>query len=992
MTGYHREFLLDLFTGVERVDNIPESLAGDQEAIDWLFYRLHEFECPAAGLIDFLGKHHSDDRRFKLWKDRAFHPGLGEDGMESETAYRYIERSDPAHPLLDPFMRQAAYSFTCDIDFVYLGKDFQSHLRSRYSKLIGDSQSISDVSRNIDALETMEVERIAEDTFATFENRLAALGELAQRESFDCFFRTDLPYEFKMAILQGAKKRGVSALRSAARKALLERKHPVLAFDVLLAQEIGASEFLELLQFARQIDWHARLPFLGKIMDPGCNYPEDTIRRSLMDITREDKYCRGAAIPFLLGKFPDDNEVIELIKSCAESESDDYRFSQILTQMLDHGIGREWVRSSALAFLESHGAIASTLHVLGRIGDIDCTRPILDAFESPIQSERHAAIRTAGEHHHYNPSIRAALLEQARSGHVEACKWIIRQYPDDSRTAEILESHLNDPKPYGFFELIPLMCLQGIMVAKFREQLMIWVRNPTQHDGSHCTAVLAIRAVRNLLFDEISVRWENLIFQHPLYLTWYPVKPMIARILERLRAGDFMKNPRKIVLHISRDADVAEALREGIIAAAPHEELSDAILVLGLIYGERPETRKFLKDYVKLDPSQRKYGSEVAFAEALRLGKRDMEDFEWAVEAMGASSERKHGGLANHGPRLLAHFFGLTTEVLSALEMFSHSATNPILADSSRGFLKEKFPGHLPDLSREAISLMPVDRRINHLRQLAKARPPQITELQHFALHDPVAEVRKEVLVQLQSLISRKQAPEGWDIGGFAMECLKDAELAGIAANILAQTRAQDVQTAIELLSAHARFPDAGIVVPLAEAFGEIPAVRSAVCKFITICRDATPSPNPTPHCTCMGCIGFDKELYAEVMVLLHSPPFRGDDESTFLRKDMFKDPRIEPGWRMLRILNAEIQALEQSERSAYLERIARSDALPPFRQTACECLAKLAETEDEPLESLLAMMREDDMELKNLAKKSCGSIALNSRRNHRALQALLKS
>jgi hypothetical protein len=704
---------------------------------------------------------------------------------------------------------------------------------------------------------------------------------------------------------------------------------------------------------------------------------------------------RWTSIPFLLERFRHDAEVIEVIKSCAAKESEDYKFSKIITELLNHDIEREWIRSSALAFRQAHDGCSCTIHVLGRIGDIDCTQEILNTFESPIPSERQAAIHAAGRYLHGNPSVRAALLEHARAGLKEACKWIIRRYTDDSQTKEILEVHLNGPHPYQYYELIPLMCLQGIMVPKFREQLMHSIRNHSQQNSSCCAAVLAIRTERDLLFDEIFTHWENLIFEHhrlsSLYLIWFPVQTLLAHIIEKLRSGYFLKQPREILLHIANDTEMAEALQEGIIAAAPHEELTDAILLLGLIHANRPETLKFLKDYVMLDPSQRKYGSEVAFAEALRLGNRDKEDFNWALEAMEASSQRKYGGLAKHGPRLLAHFFGLTSEVRGALEYFSHSNTNPVLADSSRALLMEKFPNHLPELSRHAVSIMPVDRRLNHLRYLAQSKPPQMEELKFFVRHDPALQVRTDALTHIRNFIISSGAPEECGITDFALECLKDVKLANLASMILAHRNPQNESVANELLSANTKFPEAGIILQLAQSFGEIPLVRSVVCAFLTSLRDKDPPPNPTPGCDCEACIGFDIKTYSALTACLHSTPFREDDTAVSLRKDTFRDQRINP-YDIWKILKAETQAQAEQERSAFLEKIARSDAHVQFRKTACAFLAQMAEKDEEPLERLLAMMCENDVDLKNLVKNSCASIALNSRRNHRALQTLMKS
>lgn len=994
MTPSHREFVLDLLSGIGWSQYVPESLADEEEAIDWLFYLLLDEEYPASELIGFLGKHHSTDHRFKLWTQRAFRPGLGEDGMMSESAFAYLERSSPDHPWLNVFTQQAAYSFACGIDSMFLGKDFSSHLRKRYPKQGGDHRKVTELSQSIAVMATMDLETIAEDASAAFDSRLAALEELARRQQFGCFFRTNLPYESRNVLVEEAKALRSPALRSAAQNALQATGNPALAIEVLLAQDISVSEFADLLQFASRTRPNLSC-FLRKIMDPDCGFPEESIRSMVMGITREDTNCRYNSIPFLLSRFPQDQEVIELIKSCAAAESDAYRFSQILSWLLDYGIESEWVRASVLAYRDTHDECRHTIRLLARIGDPAHTQTVLDAFESPIREEQSAAIESAAKHLHHLPEVRSALMEQARKGNTRACRCIIRRYPEDPNSSAILRTHLKGPQSRQYHGLIPLMCAQGIMLAEIRGLFIRSITSSSWPYGSPYNAILAIRSEREALRDEISLHWEKLLFQRyertSPYLMWYPLQPLIGRIKEILRSGDHVGHARELLLAICGQADLAEALRSGILAAAPHKNNSDAILLLGLIYGDRPETPKFMEDYVRLDPAQRKHGSEVAFAEALRLGKRDKAAFDWAVDAMATSSQRKDDGLAGNGPGLFAHFFGLGTEVRDVLGIFTHSDTNPVLADSSRALLMEKFSDTMPDLSRAAVSAMPVDRRIKHLRHVARITPLPVQEIKHFALHDPAAEVRKAAMQIVGSLYWRTSPPPEWTLDKFAIECIKDGELANQAAGLLARIRPQDEWVAHQILAVHARFPETGVILPLAQSYGEIPEVRFAVYQVVTRLQQIVPPPDARPGCKCKGCIGYDIQIYSALTVCLHSPPFREEEIAAILRKGTFRNPNIET-FATSGILKAETQALEASQRSQFLDQIARSDAHLNFRKTACGLLAQMAEKEDEPLEWLLAMMRGDNIELKDLAKESCRSIGLNSRRSHRALQTLLKS
>ena len=786
-------------------------------------------------------------------------------------------------------------------------------------------------------------------------------------------------------------------MMAAAWHGIAENKNCSLAFEILLTPKVSEADFLELLERARELGWSSRSFFLAKIMEPDCTFSTQTISETTMSIIDEGGYGDKTAIAFLLGRFSSDEKVIAFVKSYAENVSNENTLSEIFFSFLDLGIDPQWVRKSALAFRKSNEVSSSIFNVLAQIGDNECTQQILNNFSSPLASEEYWAVNAAGKYLYTKDHVREALIAKATAGDSEACKWIIRRYPQDSRTVEILSTLLESPRSWLYFPLIPLMCVQGVMAPTFREWLVRSIKDPSWTDGFKCTALLALREQRELLADEITVHWENLVLKYfefgsaSLYLIWFPIEPLIGEIMAGLRTGNFLEGTRELLLHLAEYADIAPALQEGIIAASGSTNTDDAILLLGLIYGDRAQTASFMKSYVDLDPATRKYGSAAAFAEALRLSSCGSSDFMWAIDVMRRSSERSHGGVAKLGPTILLHFYGPSVALRHALEDIVRSSSNSILVDASSIALADGWPNSLPLDSRESVCKMSVDKRLMHLAQLARAVPPLVTELKYFSQHDPATEVRKAAIARIWRLMNWSKAPQEWKIVDFAIDCLSDEEVAGSAARILAKTCPQDEGVANALVSASTKFPDAGIVLQLLESFEEVPAARNAICEFVKASQDAASVLDSRPNCSCKVCMGFDLSLYGAAMVSLHSSPFQDDTQALKLRKDALRDPWIE---RMsaLQIINVTTQNIVRSERSAYLEQIVRSDLEIHFRNAACEVLARMSETDDEPLARLLGLMRDEDMKLRQLAGKACGSLAVNARRNHRELHKLLKN
>ena len=188
MREENREIILELLCREKVSGCLPETIATDSQAVDWLFYILHEVEFPDAALICFLRKHHADDHRFKLWLNRALLPNLGEDGMVSSTAFKHLQASETDHPWLDSFVEQAAYEFASDIEFMSFGKDFRDDLKERYARLVGDPHSVPDVFEYIEEVDTDVLQNLAEETRSSLKERLAAFHELAERENFEMLF------------------------------------------------------------------------------------------------------------------------------------------------------------------------------------------------------------------------------------------------------------------------------------------------------------------------------------------------------------------------------------------------------------------------------------------------------------------------------------------------------------------------------------------------------------------------------------------------------------------------------------------------------------------------------------------------------------------------------------------------------------------------------------------------------------------------------------
>lgn len=131
-----KEILFDVIRYPYDNIRLPDFMAEDPQAVDWLFYHLHSVEFPSHVLIDFLGKHFPEERRFLLWKYRAFHPCWGHKGYESKESYCFVEKNEPDHPWLDPFMEQIISCRDRSIDEFYVGREVRESLMNRFDRLI----------------------------------------------------------------------------------------------------------------------------------------------------------------------------------------------------------------------------------------------------------------------------------------------------------------------------------------------------------------------------------------------------------------------------------------------------------------------------------------------------------------------------------------------------------------------------------------------------------------------------------------------------------------------------------------------------------------------------------------------------------------------------------------------------------------------------------------------------------------------------------------
>lgn len=789
-----KEILFDLIS--DEFDNIriPTPVAWDEEAVDWLFYVLHSRDYGLSTVSDFLGKHFPADPRFVLWKNRAFRPNAGEDGMLSKNAFRFTEKHEPNHPWLIPFMEQMVCCSGWSIEGFNFGKDFRSYLRGRFEQMLGDND--------------------------------------------------------------------------------------------------GSSGIPLLLPESRRL-------------------PRETV------------------------------------ESMFRSDDDGY-----------------------------HGAtLQGTLTLL----------------DSPIPGEVAAALKIAGTHLYQAEEITTRLIEMARTGNSQALLWIARRYPESPAAWQVLANAID--KAHPDHKLVELMCLQETCLPEIRDRFLTAFGDLSATWLSDYGTIPATRSERKKLRDEVFNTWKRFGFSLSqfafAYPMWFPWESVMEQIVERIESGELLKNSRTELLQISVYTDISEALRNGIRVAADRIDMGDAILLLGMIYGDRPETVRFLKEFIEYEPAMLKYGAEAAFAEVLRLGKRDEPDFEWAVNVL-ENSRNRPGGVAGHGPALLVHFFGSGSSVRETLQRFATSSGNRVLADASARLLLDRFPTAVPDKNRSAVERLSSSQRADYLASMFSQAEEHLDDLIHFSLHDPEPAVRRAALGSISQALSWNKLPDTWRDRDFATRCLDHKELTRTAAGMLAKWYPEDETVARLLIPVAERFPEEGIFRTLVDSFGHTGAVRELLFEVIRKSRNAATALVERPRCTCSKCLGFDLKEYSISVLRLFLPPYDQLPEAAEYRQQILTDPWLDPNdpWRFIRAIT---HGLDDAGRIRKYEELIRSDALLPRKQWTLNALAQSAENDDPALELLLRLMDDPDENLRVLAGKSAKSISYNGRRYHRKLHELLR-
>ncbi|MCW1926034.1 hypothetical protein OKA05_25975 [Luteolibacter arcticus] len=979
-----RELLLDLIFRQEGRRIIPDSLSADEEAVDWLFHLLHADEFPSGDVIEFLRRHRPEDPRFVRWKNRAFRPGLGEDGMLSEDAYKFIEKHEPDHPWLDPFMAQAAYGFRDLTSGIYLGKDFASHLRGRFESPVDDT----DLAGQAKAADSSTLAAWIADSSLHVGKQFIAAKELCDRGEFDFLFDRKSRIYLTREIKDEALDRNTPAVLSAARRSLVEGANP-LASEILLTCCTDPAEFVDLVDRSVALNRPDAAIVLTKLEEFGAAIPPATASRLLLSIAESNPYHRNKVVPVLLAQAGDDPDVIARIKSWACDGSEGFEMARILSHFLDANREQAWVRETALAFRKQHDGDAYLSDVIARIGDEECIRAILDAFDSSLSSEASSATNAAGHRLHQDPRVRDRLLEKARAGDGRALQWIARRYPEDPEALEILREATRTP---GHWDVIRVMCLQGVLRSHVRERFLKSLGDPSASYPGDCEAILAVRSEREAIAREIGPRWEllgiHLGERSNTFPMWFPYESFTVQIMEGIRSGELLKYPRELILQLAGSVDVSEALRDGIRAAADKFDLDPALLLLGMIYGDRPETVSFFKEFTETESAMVSYGAETAFAEVLRLGKRGDDDFSWAVDTLRNSSGRKSGGIACYGPKILVHFFGSGERVVQALQEFAMSPSHPLLATASTRILMDAFPNKVPGSLRAEVEAMPVEGRRSHVSSLRQNAARWIPELVHFTLHDPDASIRKEAM---SGLAKNYHMPGTWRDPGFAFACLQHSELAGMAATLLAKWSPEDEAVAQDLVEAARRFPKEDIPLQITAFFGNTASARALILEQVRESQKVAAALVDIPRCTCRGCLGFDAKQYAAMMLRLHHPPFDQDPEAKELIRDILNDRWVESSnsWEFIKAVTV---GLDDAATLVRYEEIIRSAALVKYREWACSALANKAGKNDAAFEKLLQLLEDPDETLRKMAARFSGSIAVNERGNHRRLHDLLKA
>lgn len=978
-----KNFVLELLCGLRDENQIPDALAEDAQAIDWLFHELHSAECSSGNLAHFLWRHYPDDSRFRFWKNRAFRPYLGEDGMESEHVYRFIEKHEPDHPWLDPFMEQCAYDF-CDFDRnILFGKDFTSHLRHRFEQRVGIiGASASDV-RNIANIDSETLKQWLANIRFSEAIKLAAARELFARHEFDFLFEVGISYYVKDEVMGMVRDKQAVPLLAAAQKTLVEGKCNALALSLLLENCSSESEFVELYERAAELGWHNIVQFINKLKELGSVLPLSLVRRVIVN-DRDCGYHTPDKVRILASRLNEDPSILDCIKSLVTNCTSSDSFFSSLLYLLDIDWDRNWIRDITLQFKEINDWC--NYNLLARIGGEECIQPVLQDIDSVLKSEAASALYAAGRYLYKDPRVKLILIEKARSNCKSALQWVALRYADDPEAQKILEAKMRGPTST---KIIQTLCIQEAMLPFMREQFLGSLSAASRLYSVHCDAILALRHVREELTMETTKHWQHMIDSlqgsfSSVYSMWFSWEPVLDQALAKIRTGELKYGSRELILQLSDYVDVSDALQDGIRAVMGSRnsgdmmDVVDSILLLGLVYGNKPETFAFLKEIIENESTRQHYGAEAAFAEVLRLGNRGEEEFQWALRTLR---------LAPHDPRILVHFFGRGSNVVDALRIFSLSNDHPALANKSMSLLLNEFSEAVPLNTRAALEAMSANARVRFIAKLSNNIPSYLDELTHFTLMDRDTAVRVSALQALRKLVFWYGPLANWCDRDFALKCLQKGELTETAADLLAKWFPEDESVAECIIDAVSRFPKTKLLRTLAESFGQTTAARFILLEKVKESQQIANSRSEIPRCTCRRCLGFDCEEYAALLIRLHYPPFDQIPEAKALITNVLNDPWIEVG-KAYGLMKAVTYGLNHADKLLHYEKIIRSNSR--YRNDACHAIAHVALEDDAALDLLKKLLNDANQELRTMAARACRSFYFRDTKRNKQIHLLL--
>lgn len=976
-----------MLCGLRHEDGIPDSLAADPQAIDWLFHELHTAEYSSKKLAEFLFRHYPDDSRFRLWKNRAFRPYLGEDGLESEGVYQFVGEHEPNHPWLDSFMEQAAYDF-CDLGCgTYFGKDFKSHLRDRFEQRVGIIGAAASQVSNIANVDEDTLKQWVASSRYSVAIKLAAVRELFARNEFDFLFEGDISYNVEQQVMGMLRNKQAYPLLVAAQNILFKGKYNSFAFSILLENCSSESEFVALYERAAELGWHNNGRFIDKVKELGSTLPLSVVRRVIMN-DLDCGYRTPDAVRILFSRVSEDPSILDCIKSlianCTSSDS----FFKSLSYLLDIHWDRNWIRDMTLRFKEKNDWCNYDL--LARIGDEKCIHEVLQGIGNVLKIEAKSALCAAGRYLYKDPRVKKILIEKARSNCESALQWVALRYSDDPKVQDILEAKLQRPTST---KLIQTLCMQEAMLPHVRERFLESLNNSAKLYSIHCDAILALRHVREELAMETTKHWQQMIDSYQgtfssVYSMWFSWEPVLDQVIAKIRTGELNHGLRELILQLSDYADISDALHDGIRAVMGNRNSSDmmdvvdAILLLGLIYGNKHETVAFFKEIVERESTTQHYGVETAFAEALRLGSRGEDEFQWALRTL-----RNTRVLATFGPRILVHFFGRGSNVVDALRIFSLSHDHSALANASMSLLLSEFDEAVPLNTRAALEAMCANEREHFFSDLSTKLPSYLGELVHFTLNDPSAPVRKSALSALHKGVIWYKSLENWSDREFALKCLQRRELTEMAADLLGKWFPEDESVAECIIDAVSRFPHTKLLRQLADSFGNTTVATSFLLENVRKSQKIANSLTVIPRCTCLRCLGFDCEEYAALLIRLHYPPFDQMLEAKVLVANILNDPWIEIG-KAYGLIKAVTYGLNHTEKLLHYEKIIRSEAYN--RNQTCIALVSESTQDGAALELLENLLNDPNQELRKTIAKTCKSFYFADTKRNQQIHLLL--